>query len=256
MKFFIKRFSTLPHLEIDLEEISKKYNIKPDHWDSCAVTFSMYDKSNNVYKIANKEAEIITKERVLDLGDPYNYYLKYGFTQKDTSKFGEYIAEFKIDFLGTHPIGKITIPVDGVIDIIVKDSITRTDLSTDVFISTNKLWYYGNYKVEGGIVSIPFASDINILSGIVVTDQNPKDVLTISFNSDVDDFIWFAIPSVFGFKNRWYVNPLNNGEIGGIKDINGNLFPTPESITLNGDRYDVYISNYRTKITNMIIKKI
>lgn len=128
MKFFIKRFSTLPHLEIDLEDISKKYNIKPDHWDSCAVTFSMYDKINNVYKIANKEAEIITKERVFDLGDPYNYYLRYNFTQKDTSKFGEFIGEFKVDFLGTHNIGKITIPVDGVIDIIIKDSITRTDV--------------------------------------------------------------------------------------------------------------------------------
>lgn len=128
MKFFIKRFSTLPNLEIDLESISKKYNIKPDHWDSCVVTFSMYDKVNNVYKIANKEAEIITKERTFDLGDPYNYYLKYQFTQKETSKFGEYIGEFKVDFLGTHSIGKLTIPIDEEINIIIKDSITRTDV--------------------------------------------------------------------------------------------------------------------------------
>lgn len=126
MRFFIKRYSTLPYLEIDLEDISKKYGIKSDHWESCAVTFSMYDKKSNVYRIANKHADLFTKDRVLNFGDPYNYYLRYRFTEKDTSNFGEFLGEFKIDFLGTHELGKITIPVDGQIDIIIKDSITRT----------------------------------------------------------------------------------------------------------------------------------
>ena len=126
MKFFIKRYSTLPNLEIDLEDISKKYGIKPDHWESCAVTFSMYDKNLNIYRIANNTADLITKDRIINFGDLYNYYLSYKFTKKDTSKVGEYIGEFKVDFLGTHDIGKITIPIDEDIEIIIKDSITKT----------------------------------------------------------------------------------------------------------------------------------
>jgi hypothetical protein len=256
MKFFIKRFSTLPNLEIDLEDISKKYNIKPDHWDSCAVTFSMYDKNNNIYKIANKEADLVTKERQFDLGDPYNYYLRYSFTQKDTSKFGDFIGEFKVDFLGTHPMGKITIPVDGSIDISIKDSITRTDLSIETPITANRVWYYGIYKVPGAFAEIPSAEDIDILSGINVTNQNPKLNLTITYNSDPDDFIWFAIPTIFGKKNKWDVTLFNSGNIGGSKISNGNLFPTPETILLNGVNYDIYISNYRTSVQDIIIRKL
>lgn len=256
MKFFIKRFSTLPHLEVDLEDVSKKYNIKPDHWDSCAVTFSMYDKNNNIYKIANKEAELIVKERTFNLGDPYNYYLKYGFTQKDTSKFGDYTGEFKVDFLGKHPIGKLTIPNDGTIDIIIKDSITRTDLSTEAPLTPNRVWFYGLYKVPGAFAQIPSAEDINVLTGTTVSDQNPKTNIRINFNSQSDDFIWFAIPSIFGQKNKWDITLFNSGNIGGPKIGNGNLFPTPETIIVNGVNYDLYISNYRTTVEEIIIRKV
>jgi len=256
MKFFIKRYSTLPNLEIDLEPISKKYNIKPQHWESCAVTFSMYDKNNNVYKIANKGAEIITKDRIVKIGEEYNYYLKYDFNIKDTSKYGEYIGEFKVDFLGMHPIGKLTIPIDDSIEIIIKDSITRTDTTLDKPISTNITWYYGLYKVQGALVEIPDASDIDISSGTQVTNINPKLNLNISFNSDTDDFIWFAIPSVYDDKNRWDITSFNSGAIGGPKGTNGNLFPTPETIIFNGLNYDVYISNYRTKLDDILIRRV
>lgn len=256
MKFFIKRYSTLPNLEIDLEPISKKYNITSNHWESCVVTFSMYDKKNNIYKIANKSAEIITKDRIIDLGDSYNYYLRYNFEIKDTSKFGDYVGEFKVDFLGTHPIGKLTIPVDGNIDIIIKDSITRTDTTLETPLSVNRIWYYGKYKVPGALVEIPFASDIDILGGNVVTNQNPKLNLNITYNSDIDDFIWFAIPSIFEQKNKWDINLFNSGNIGGPKVTNGNLFPTPETIIVNGANYDVYISNYRTQLEQILIRTV
>lgn len=256
MKFFIKRYSTLPNLEIDLEPIAKKYNINSNHWESCVATFSMYDKKNNIYRIANKGANIITKERVIDLGDPYNYYLSYTFTQKDTSKFGNFIGEFKVDFLGTHQMGKITIPVDSSIDIIIKDSITRTDVTTNLDGQPNKVWFYGTYKVSGAFAEIPSAEDIDILSGTEITNRNPKLNITINFNSDVDDFIWFAIPSIYGIKNRWDEGLFNSGNIGGPKIGTGNLFPAPETIILNGVKYDVYISNYRTLIQDITIRKI
>jgi hypothetical protein len=126
MRFFIKQHSTLPYLEIELEEISKKYNIANQEWENCAVTFSMYDKKNNIYRIANKEGKLVVKERVINLGDPYNYFLRYEFTENDTSTIGDFIGEFKVDFLNDHNMGKITIPIDEKIEIFIKDSITRT----------------------------------------------------------------------------------------------------------------------------------
>lgn len=126
MRFFIKQYSTLPYLEFELEDISKEYNISNENWENCAVTFSMYDKKNNIYRIANKEAKLVVKERVINLGDPYNYYLRYEFTEKDTSKIGDFIGEFKVDFLNDHHMGKLTVPITDKIEIFVKDSITRT----------------------------------------------------------------------------------------------------------------------------------
>lgn len=126
MRFFIKQHSTLPYLEFDLENISKEYDINNENWENCAITFSMYDKKNNNYRIANKEAKLVVKERVINLGDPYNYFLRYEFTEKDTSKIGDFIGEFKVDFLDNHNLGKITIPINESIEIFIKDSITRT----------------------------------------------------------------------------------------------------------------------------------
>lgn len=253
MKFFIKRYSTLPNLEIDLEPISKKYNITSNHWESCVVTFSMYDKKNNIYKIANKSAEIITKDRIIDLGDSYNYYLRYNFEIKDTSKFGDYVGEFKVDFLGTHPIGKLTIPVDGNIDIIIKDSITRTDVTTNISILPNSEWYYGIIRKPGAIVDIPVIEDVDIYTGVVIRNQNPKNDIRLVYNSEPSDFIWFMIPSQYPIKTNWLVNQLNSGLIGGSKNKNGNLFPDPELFIFNNIGYNLYISNYRTKINEILI---
>lgn len=126
MRFFIKQYSTLPYLEIELEDVSKEYSISNEDWENCAVTFSMYDKKNNIYRIANNEAKLVIRERVINIGDPYNYYLRYEFTEKDTSKIGDFIGEFKVDFLDNHNMGKLTIPVTERIEIYIKDSITRT----------------------------------------------------------------------------------------------------------------------------------
>lgn len=128
MRFFIKQYSTLPCLLFELEDISKQYDIQKEDWENCAVTFSMYDKKNNIYRIANKHADLFVKERVINIGDKYNYYLKYCFTENDTSKIGDYIGEFKVDFLDDNNMGKITIPVTNKIDIFIQDSITRTEV--------------------------------------------------------------------------------------------------------------------------------
>lgn len=110
-------------------------------------------------------------------------------------------------------------------------------------------YYYGKYEVLGGNVTIPTENEINILSGIGVNNVNLNDfALTIPFNSGVNDFIWFAIPSVFPLRTEWFVNILNRGNIGGAKNISGNLFPDPVLVTYNNIEYRLYISNYRTNV--------
>jgi hypothetical protein len=108
--------------------------------------------------------------------------------------------------------------------------------------------FYGTFKVSGSYVNIPVPDDIDILNGKVVNNINLIGFsLSIPFNSNNDDFIWLAIPDAFPIRTKWYVDIFNRGEISGIKNLYGNLFPDPETKTVNGIDYTIYISNYRTK---------
>lgn len=108
--------------------------------------------------------------------------------------------------------------------------------------------YYGTYEVLGSIVNIPTPQDIDILTGTSVDNVGLTGFsLDIPFNSDNNDFIWLAIPDIFPLRTKWYVNIFNKGDISGIKNLNGNLFPDVETVMVNGINYSIYISNYRTK---------
>jgi hypothetical protein len=112
--------------------------------------------------------------------------------------------------------------------------------------------YYGTFKVSGSYVNIPIPDDINIFNGIKLNNINLISFsLSIPFNSNNDDFIWVAIPTAFPVRSKWYVDIFNRGDISGIKNLYGNLFPDPEIKIFNGIEYTIYISNYRTK-TNTI----
>lgn len=108
--------------------------------------------------------------------------------------------------------------------------------------------YYGTKEVFGSFPTIPLPEDIDIEDSTEVDNVNLTTFsLNIPINSEVNDFIWVAIPSAFPIRTKWYVNVFNQGLIGGIKNLNGNLFPEPENIVINGVNYTIYISNYRTK---------
>jgi hypothetical protein len=126
--FFIKKDSTFPRLEIPLTDLSSKYDITDDMWENCAVTFSMYDIDNRVYRVANKEGELIVRERINPIIEPYNYFIGYTFTTKDTKYVGTFHAEFKIDFFDEYGNNclKLTIPNEEMLYVIVEDSITKT----------------------------------------------------------------------------------------------------------------------------------
>lgn len=124
---------------------------------------------------------------------------------------------------------------------------TTTTSTTELVIP----FYYGVYNSPGGVVPIPNETNITILSGTL--GGNPDGAINIPFASVVDDFIWFAIPSLKPTKTAWYVTALNQGNIGGAVSQFGNLFPDPVLKTEGGQEYKLYISNYRTSVTTIEI---
>jgi hypothetical protein len=126
INFFIKKDSTLPELEYHLsQKIMEQYDITKEMLENVAVTFSMIDADSGLFRIANVAASI--EYKVLRPQYPHNYLyaLIYRFKLSDTSKAGRYYGEFVCDFLGQN-CGKIKLPVNDVINIIISDSITKT----------------------------------------------------------------------------------------------------------------------------------
>jgi len=124
--FFIKKNSTLPILKYPLTEwLMDKYSITEDMLENCAITFSMYDVDNDVYKIANKAASLVINDDRVAYPAEEKYTLTYKFSISDTSKPGRFDAEFKVDFLGDN-CGKITFPVTEKIRVSIHDSNTKT----------------------------------------------------------------------------------------------------------------------------------
>lgn len=126
--FFIKKDSTLPELKYPLiQQVREQYDISDDMLENVAVTFSMIDADSGLYRIANVPANlVICKDRASNPDEEY-YTLSYRFKLKDTRKAGRFLGEFKIDFLGENiGCGKLTLPVNGQINILVSDGITKT----------------------------------------------------------------------------------------------------------------------------------
>jgi hypothetical protein len=125
--FFIKKDSTLPELKYPLiQHVREKYDITDDMLENVAITFSMIDADTGVYRIANVPASLVVNNNRPDYPDEVKYTLVYKFRLKDTRKTGRYLGEFKLDFLGEGECGKITLPVNGHVNIIISDSLTKT----------------------------------------------------------------------------------------------------------------------------------
>lgn len=126
--FFIKKDSTLPELKYPLTQfVLEQYDISKDMLENVAVTFSMIDVDSGRFKIANVPASLIINTDRPQFPDELTYTLVYRFKLSQTSKSGRYIGEFVIDFLNPeYGCGKIKLPVDNQINIIISDSITKT----------------------------------------------------------------------------------------------------------------------------------
>jgi len=125
--FFIKKDSTLPELKYPLtQHTMQQYDITPDMLENVAVTTSMINTNTGIYRIANAAGNLVINNNRLEYPDEVQYTLIYRFKLPQTAKAGRYQAEFVIDFLGNENCGKIKLPVNGYINIIISDSITKT----------------------------------------------------------------------------------------------------------------------------------
>jgi hypothetical protein len=124
--FFIKKDSTLPELKYPLiQKIREQYDISDDMLENVAVTFSMQEANTGLYRIANVAANLVVNNDRASFPDEEKYTLTYRFKLSQTAKAGRYLGEFKIDFLGEN-CGKITLPTQNQINIIISDGITKT----------------------------------------------------------------------------------------------------------------------------------
>jgi hypothetical protein len=125
--FFIKKDSTLPELKYPLiQHAREKYDITDDMLENVAVTFSMTDADTGLYRIANVQASLVINNDRPEYPDEVKYTLVYKFNLSDTRKAGRFYGEFKLDFIGDGNCGKITLPTNGYINIIISDSYTKT----------------------------------------------------------------------------------------------------------------------------------
>ena len=124
--FFIKKDSTLPELKYPLtQKVREQYDLTDDMLENVAVTFSMMDANTGLYRIANVAANLVISNERPEYPDELQYTLMYKFKLPQTAKAGRFLGEFKVDFLGEN-CGKITLPTNGFINIMISDSLTKT----------------------------------------------------------------------------------------------------------------------------------
>jgi hypothetical protein len=125
--FFIKKDSTLPELKYPLiQRVREKYDLTDDMLENVAVTFSMMDADSGIYRIANVPANLVVNRNRPEYPDEIEYTLVYRFKLSDTKKAGRFLGEFKLDFLGEGNCGKITLPTNDYVNIIISESLTKT----------------------------------------------------------------------------------------------------------------------------------
>lgn len=125
--FFIKKDSTLPVLKYPLtQHTMEQYDITPDMLENVAITFSMVDADTGVYRIANVAGNLVVNNDRPEYPDEIQYTLTYRFKLSQTKKVGRFLGEFKVDFLGEGNCGKITLPTQDKINIMISGGITKT----------------------------------------------------------------------------------------------------------------------------------
>lgn len=128
MNFFIRKNSDLPILKMRLVQ-DGRHDFR-NFWhmlENCAVTFSMKNSKNGVYKVANAVGKLILKPDVSGNID-HEYYIGYEFRPADTNEVGVFTGEFNVKFFDMNEnnaeIGDLKVPIQEELYIHILDSYT------------------------------------------------------------------------------------------------------------------------------------
>ena len=128
MEFYIRQFSVLPVIEMELIA-DGRYDFQKSLMNSALqdsnVTFSMIDEETGLLKVAKAKANIVLAN---DGSCDEKYILQYKWTEKDVAKKGVFHGWFEIKFNGDltdgdgtqYPEGNLIVPVEEELRIFVK----------------------------------------------------------------------------------------------------------------------------------------
>ena len=111
------------------------------------------------------------------------------------------------------------------------------------------------YPIFYGVANSQPTANQALINGGTKAIVTSTGTLNITFGGS-GQYLWFAHPALNPTKTKWYVNALNNGNIGSISD----LFNAPTTVSITtvmwaGVSYKVYISNIPTTTSgNMELK--
>jgi len=128
MNFFIRKNSTLPILKMKLVQDGRNdFRHLLRMLENCAITFSMKNSKNGVYKVANAVGKLILRENVTGDVD-HEYFIGYEFNASDTNEIGVFTGEFNVKFYDSEnnstEIGDLKVPIKEEMYIHVIDSFT------------------------------------------------------------------------------------------------------------------------------------
>ena len=97
MEFFIKQNSNLPILKMDVVRDGRTDSWKEFYsvLDNTNIRFSMKSEDNGIQKIFMNDA-YLTEKYKRSSDSPWEYYIYYKWTAKDTNKKGRYLGQFSI----------------------------------------------------------------------------------------------------------------------------------------------------------------
>jgi hypothetical protein len=108
MDFFIRQNSELPILKMRVVRDGRTdaYKIFDADLDTATIRFSMKNEANGIEKILMNNAYITEKIQV-NPDAPYEYYIYYKWSKRDTNTKGRFIGEFHIH----NSMGKLIAPI-------------------------------------------------------------------------------------------------------------------------------------------------
>lgn len=104
-----------------------------------------------------------------------------------------------------------------------------------------------NFEIYWGSLSANtnyLTTNLNILNKITLTSDSNIIINNINLQ---DEYLLIVTSLPISNKTKWYIDILNNGDIGGLSNLFGD-------ITLSGN-YKYYITNYPTTLNSITLKK-